>query len=557
MGRSIEKTRGHRRLLAVAGVVALVAVACKPAITGSTLGPLGFETTDTPAYGAGSINGQHGWTSAAAYDQEVATAADSGSTPGNYGFGDQSFRISDAFQSGMFDQPLSPQTTDQSGETDASNNGDAAGDTHGFFQADWAFADAGNPNALQTGLHVTVSPESGSGATAGARMSFVSLDDCGATARPDPDEESADAYECDGTTAGLQVNFQGWDHTLGQFVIEHVASGLSRYAPHTIRMRMWFFEGEDNDVVETCVDTTQCVTGHSWENFYRDGGNGPGQLNTSRVDRLLFRLHDGSQGDDPRPSHDNNGFFIDNLSLASQNYTGAAFSVSGPSSVPEGNAGSTNATFTITLSDPLPFQTSVDYATQDDTATTADNDYGLTTGTAIFAPGQLTSQVNVPINGDTTDESHEKFKLKLSNPTSTGLASGVESFGPYAAIDVASKTTTINDDDSTVSVSDGSVFEGNSDTVPMAFTVTLANPSSVPVTVHFQTQNGSAVAPGDYVALSTNVTFNPGQVTKTVNVSVKGDVTLEADENFIVNLSAPMNAALGDSVGAGIIKNDD
>jgi chitinase len=192
----------------------------------------------------------------------------------------------------------------------------------------------------------------------------------------------------------------------------------------------------------------------------------------------------------------------------------------------------------------------------DDTAV-APGDYASTSGTLTFAPGDTSEPVSVPINGDTTDESHETFKLKLSNPTSTGLAPGVESFPKYAAIDNGTATTTILDDDSTVSVSDSSLAEGDSGTAPMPFTVTLANPSSVTVTVHFQTQNGSAVAPGDYTSVSTTVTFTAGQVSKTVNVPVKGDLVLEPDENFVVNLSAPTNAALGDSVGAGIIEDDD
>jgi len=93
---------------------------------------------------------------------------------------------------------------------------------------------------------------------------------------------------------------------------------------------MWFFEGPNNDVVQVCVDALPCTVGHSWEDFYRDGNT-----NTSRVDRVLFRLHNPDTGDAAQPSHQGNGLFIDNLKLASENYSGAAFSVSGPSTITE------------------------------------------------------------------------------------------------------------------------------------------------------------------------------------------------------------------------------
>ena len=118
-------------------------------------------------------------------------------------------------------------------------------------------------------------------------------------------------------------------------------------------------------------------------------------------------------------------------------------------------------------------------------------------------------------------------------------------------------STQISDDDSTVRVSDASVAEGNAGLVDLPFVVTLDNPSAVSVSVNFSTANGSAVAPGDYAALSTTVTFNPGQTSKTVNVKVKGDVIVETNENLLANLSSPSNATIGDGVGAGVITNDD
>ncbi len=558
MRRSVLQLRHRWKLIAIIGTVGLVAVACKPAVTGTPFGPTGFETTDSPAYNPGTINGQNGWSNTGGYDESVTTQSAAGTTPGFFGFGNQSWQISDATGSGSFgDQPLSPQTTDQSGETNASNNGDTAGATHGYWNSSFDFADAGNPASLQSNLHVTVSPESGSGATAGARMSFISIDDCGSTPRPNPNPPSTATYECDGATPGLQVNFQDYqDPPVDDFVVHHVATGLDRTQPHHVSLRMWFFEGPNNDVVQVCVDGTQCVVGHSWEDFYRNGDNGPDQTNTSRVDRMLFRLHNPDTGDTPQPSHAGNGLFIDNLKMASQNYSGAAFSVSGPSSIIEGTGGTTTASYNVTLSEALPFTTSVHYATADGTAK-APSDYTATSGTLTFAPGQTSMPVNVPINPDSIDETNETYSLNLSNPNSVGLDAGAQSFPQYAAIDTGSKTTTIIDDDSTMRINDVSQNEGNSGTTPMVFTVTLDNPSPLTVTAHFATVNGSATSPSDFVATSGTVTFAPGVTTQHITVQIKGDTSHETDENFIVRLSSPTNAAFGDSQGVGTIVNDD
>ena len=55
----------------------------------------------------------------------------------------------------------------------------------------------------------------------------------------------------------------------------------------------------------------------------------------------------------------------------------------------------------------------------------------------------------------------------------------------------------------------------------------------------------------DYVAVpnKTQVTFNPGETVKTVNISVNGDVDIEANESFKVKLSDAVNATILDNTG--------
>ena len=89
--------------------------------------------------------------------------------------------------------------------------------------------------------------------------------------------------------------------------------------------------------------------------------------------------------------------------------------------VTEGDSGTTNATFTVTLAPASGQNVSVNYATADGTAT-APADYAATSGTLTFAPGQTTKTVTVPVVGDTLDELDETYTLNLSNAVNAAIA---------------------------------------------------------------------------------------------------------------------------------------
>jgi uncharacterized delta-60 repeat protein len=109
-----------------------------------------------------------------------------------------------------------------------------------------------------------------------------------------------------------------------------------------------------------------------------------------------------------------------------------------------------------------------------------------------------------------------------------------------------------------ISINDVAGLEGNAGLTAFAFTVSLSKPSSETITVSRQTADGSASAPPDYSALApATLTFSPGQTSKTVTVRVKGDVAIEPNETFFVNLSSPTNAVMTDGQGKGTILNDD
>ena len=90
-----------------------------------------------------------------------------------------------------------------------------------------------------------------------------------------------------------------------------------------------------------------------------------------------------------------------------------------------------------------------------------------------------------------------------------------------------------------------------------SFTVTLSAPTMKPVTVHYSTSNGTAVAGTNYTAASGTITFAPMQTTATVPVNVTGLPTGGAgNSTFSLNLSSPSsNAALGQSTATATITN--
>ncbi|HEX8312714.1 MAG TPA: Calx-beta domain-containing protein, partial [Chthoniobacteraceae bacterium] len=217
--------------------------------------------------------------------------------------------------------------------------------------------------------------------------------------------------------------------------------------------------------------------------------------------------------------------------------------------ITEGASGSTLATFTISLSSASNQPVTVQYVTANGSATAPDDYIGLALSTLTFAPGELTKTVSVTINGDTAVEADETFTVNLSNPTNATLLDGT------------GQGTIFNDDvppPPTISVDDASVIEGNSGTRLATFTISLSQASSQPVSVQYSTTDNGATAPDDYVALAlTTLTFAPGELTKTVSVTVNGDTAVEGDELFALNLTNPTNATLQDGIGEGRILNDD
>ncbi len=231
------------------------------------------------------------------------------------------------------------------------------------------------------------------------------------------------------------------------------------------------------------------------------------------------------------------------------NDDGSTVSIDSPS-VTEGDSGSTNLTFTVTLSAASVQQVTVGYTDAGTGTATSGTDYtAITDGTLTFTAGTTSQTFTVSVTGDTTDEANETIVVTLSSATNATIAAGAG-------------TGTITDDDGpTVSINSPSVTEGDSGSTNLTFTVTLSAASAQQVTVDYaDATTGTATAGTDYTAITAGtLTFATGTTSQTFNVSVLGDVLDESNETVVVTLSASTNAAVSStaSTGTGTITDND
>ena len=109
-----------------------------------------------------------------------------------------------------------------------------------------------------------------------------------------------------------------------------------------------------------------------------------------------------------------------------------------------------------------------------------------------------------------------------------------------------------------LSIADATVFEGDFGTSSVAVTVSLSAATSEPVTVRYQTADGSAKqVSGDYRAVSGVVTIPAGETSTVIIVNALGDTIQEPDETFTVTLSAPVSGTIKNAVGTVTIIDDD
>jgi hypothetical protein len=124
-------------------------------------------------------------------------------------------------------------------------------------------------------------------------------------------------------------------------------------------------------------------------------------------------------------------------------------------------------------------------------------------------------------------------------------------------IEVAGRTFTVDQEAAaTIQIAVDDARAGESDGVA-TFLVRLSVESSLPVSVQFSTEDGTATS-HDYVPrILESLSFAPGEIEKPIAIEIRDDHRDEHDETFLVRLSNAANAVIGDEEGLGTILDDD
>ncbi len=220
-----------------------------------------------------------------------------------------------------------------------------------------------------------------------------------------------------------------------------------------------------------------------------------------------------------------------------------------PSSAMEGNSGTTAMTFIIDLTGISPQNVTVQYKTIDNTAK-AGLDFTYTNGTATIPAGKTYTTISIPIMGDTLVENNETFTVQLRNPSLNATLPTTKS----------QVVGTIYDDDTPgIFINDVVKNEGNTGETAFVFQATLSPASSQPITISYQTIDGTATASGGDIVATSGILVFKNETTKYITVPVKGDGIYEDNETFFVKLfnPQPSNLLLIRPQGQANIINDD
>ena len=216
------------------------------------------------------------------------------------------------------------------------------------------------------------------------------------------------------------------------------------------------------------------------------------------------------------------------------------------------NAGT--VTFWVSLSRASAQDVTVDYATANATAT-AGSDYTAVHDTLTIPAGDTGAAVSVAIHDDATTESDETFELALSAAVGATITDG-------------DATATIIEDDNlqTISISDKSKSEnigvyGRA----ITFSARLGERATRWMSVDWEVRevpslgDEAATIGSDFLAPNRSGTVNipTGQTGWAFSFDIVADLVPERDERFLVVLSNPVGAVLGNARAWGTILNDD
>jgi len=182
---------------------------------------------------------------------------------------------------------------------------------------------------------------------------------------------------------------------------------------------------------------------------------------------------------------------------------------------------------------------SIRVKTSDFTATSPD-DYAAFDQVLTFADGESVKKIVIPVALDANSaEGKEQFLIALSEPT------GGAWLGPQAAGKVS-----VYDHDPNYpywSVGDIGVQPPTSGQKIINVPIKLSAAAVNPIKITFTTEDGTAIAGQDYVAIPAGeVNFAPGDKTKSVPITITANGPLPADRVFYLRLNGGVGQVIAD-----------
>ncbi|QDT91775.1 Calx-beta domain-containing protein [Gimesia algae] len=217
------------------------------------------------------------------------------------------------------------------------------------------------------------------------------------------------------------------------------------------------------------------------------------------------------------------------------------------------NEGDGVATLVFSLDNPVDVSLSVNFQTESRSAQVSSDFHGRS-GNILFHSGEQTVTLDVPIVDSDSIETDEYFFFKVSNFRTSFFfdrrSISLDGFG--------ASVTILDDDQAHISISDLTVNEAAG---TAEVTVSLDQPLDAPISLSYTTADQSAVSTEDYLFQSGTLTFDTGEQSKTISISLVDSDLIEADEKFLINLlnvqSKAFNVVLTDTQSEVTIIDDD
>ncbi len=206
-------------------------------------------------------------------------------------------------------------------------------------------------------------------------------------------------------------------------------------------------------------------------------------------------------------------------------------------------------TFTVSLSESIPIQVTVDYATSDGSggnAAVAGSDYVSRSGTLTFPPNTISQTFDVPIVDDREDEAAEEtFTVTLD-----GAAGG-------AMMRDAAATGTIVDDDLVARFGAASytAAEGGANA---SVSVVLSEAPGQELAIPIEAAGLYGATSDDYDGVPASVVFAPGQTRRTLEVVARDDSVDDEGESVRLSFGTlPATVTAGSPSTATVALTDD